>query len=109
MTDDGRAARSGGQTEPSSKESSGSSTDGSRSDRPPLSELEPKDFADFEPADWSRYDLDEIEALDFSKVPDSALPTDARCPRCHWPVFVETVRGPGEHILRPCGCRVGLF
>ena len=74
----------------------------------PLSEFEAADFADFEPGDWRRYDLEEIEALDFSKVPDSALPTDTRCPRCHWPVFVETVQGPGHHSLRPCGCRVGL-
>ncbi len=50
--------------------------------------------------------LDSVDGADMSEVPDDALPTDDRCPHCHWPVFQVTTTGPHTHVLRPCGCRV---
>ncbi|ELZ11561.1 hypothetical protein C479_06846 [Halovivax asiaticus JCM 14624] len=58
--------------------------------------------------DWTRLDPRELAGVDMSEVPDEALPTDRRCPRCHWPVFQITMNGPTTQVLGPCGCRVAV-
>lgn len=76
-------------------------------ERPKVSELTDEELAELEPEDLREFDRRDLEAFDFSRLPDSALPGEHRCPRCHWPVFTKTVLGPGEVSLGPCGCRVG--
>ncbi|WP_254864259.1 hypothetical protein [Halovivax gelatinilyticus] len=56
--------------------------------------------------DWASVDPRDLAGVDMRDVPDEALPTDRRCPRCFWPVFQITTTGPHSHALRPCGCRV---
>lgn len=58
--------------------------------------------------DWSQLGPEQLTDVDMSVVPDEALPTDERCPRCHWPVFTVTTMGPHTHELEPCGCRVAV-
>ncbi|MFC3957494.1 hypothetical protein [Halovivax cerinus] len=57
--------------------------------------------------DWDALDPADLTAFDMSEVPDDALPTDTRCPKCHWPVFQVTMTEPTTRVLGPCGCRVG--
>ncbi|WP_173424868.1 hypothetical protein [Natrinema salifodinae] len=35
---------------------------------------------------------------------DSSLPV---CPRCGSRAVLVTTRGPMEHVVSPCGCRIG--
>lgn len=70
------------------------------------------DLPDLAPGEWPALDPRTLAALeargfDVGAVPDEALPTDRRCPRCHWPVFRVTMAGPGAQVLGPCGCRIG--
>ncbi|WP_247730030.1 hypothetical protein [Halovivax limisalsi] len=76
-------------------------TPGPERDRPADELLESLD-AD----DWASVEPQELAAVDMRDVPDEALPTDRRCPHCHWPVLQVTTTGPHDHRLRPCGCRV---
>lgn len=57
--------------------------------------------------EWTDLGPAELTDGDMSEVPDEALPTDDRCPKCHWPVFQVTVIGPSTKVVGPCGCRVG--
>lgn len=66
-------------------------------------------LADLGPSEWAAVDPEELRDVDMSEVPDEALPTDRRCPRCHWPVFQVTTMGPKSHVLGPCGCRVSML
>lgn len=77
--------------------------------KPKATELSPEELAELEPTDWPKFDRDDLDDLDFSLVPDSALPTDKRCPLCEWPVFLVVSMGPHRHQLSPCGCRVGML
>ncbi|WP_254863697.1 hypothetical protein [Halovivax gelatinilyticus] len=56
--------------------------------------------------DGGTVDPRELADVDMASVPDEALPTDDRCPKCHYPVFGVTSSGPDAHVLSPCGCRV---
>lgn len=76
--------------------------------RPKATELTQEELAELEPTDWPKLDREDLEDLDFSRVPDSALPGDKRCPRCDWPVTMVTTFGPHTHVLDPCGCQVGM-
>lgn len=65
-------------------------------------------FAELDAAAWAHLSPEQPADVDMSAVPDEALPTDERCPRCHWPVLMVTTMGPHTHELTPCGCRVAV-